>query len=258
MLAVLFVGWKVVNKLKVEGLKKRYGSYEAVKGISFELGKGECLGMLGINGAGKTSTLKMIYSLTSITSGNIEILGENIVKNRSKSKSLLGIVGQEDMLDMTLNVYDNLLAHGLCYSLPKEELNKRILELLEFVQLTEHSQKMVSQLSGGMRRRVVLARALINNPEIIILDEPTVGLDIQSRNIIWEKLLELKHTGVSIIITSHYMNEIEYLTDRVLIIHSGVIKEEGTVEELVARYGVENLEELFLLLTGTAREEFND
>lgn len=177
-------GKERVKKLSVKNLKKQYGSYEAVKGISFELGEGECLGILGINGAGKTSTLKMIYSLTSISSGEIDILGQNIETNRRKSKSCLGIVGQEDMLDMTLNVYDNLFAHGLCYGISSVELRKRIDSLLDFVQLSKHAQKMVNQLSGGMRRRLVLARALINRPDIIILDEPTVGLDIQSRNII--------------------------------------------------------------------------
>ncbi|HEV3718953.1 TPA: ABC transporter ATP-binding protein, partial [Streptococcus pneumoniae] len=169
-------GKERVKKLSVKNLKKQYGSYEAVKGISFELGEGECLGILGINGAGKTSTLKMIYSLTSISSGEIDILGQNIETNRRKSKSCLGIVGQEDMLDMTLNVYDNLFAHGLCYGISSVELRKRIDSLLDFVQLSKHAQKMVNQLSGGMRRRLVLARALINRPDIIILDEPTVGL----------------------------------------------------------------------------------
>ncbi|VJX22944.1 multidrug ABC transporter ATPase [Streptococcus pneumoniae] len=144
-------GKERVKKLSVKNLKKQYGSYEAVKGISFELGDGECLGILGINGAGKTSTLKMIYSLTSISSGEIDILGQNIETNRRKSKSCLGIVGQEDMLDMTLNVYDNLFAHGLCYGISSVELRKRIDSLLDFVQLSKHAQKMVNQLSGGMR-----------------------------------------------------------------------------------------------------------
>ncbi|HFM9765349.1 ABC transporter ATP-binding protein [Streptococcus pneumoniae] len=222
-------GKERVKKLSVKNLKKQYGSYEAVKGISFELGEGECLG----------------------------ILGQNIETNRRKSKSCLGIVGQEDMLDMTLNVYDNLFAHGLCYGISSVELRKRIDSLLDFVQLSKHAQKMVNQLSGGMRRRLVLARALINRPDIIILDEPTVGLDIQSRNIIWDKLLELKELGVSIIITSHYMNEIEYLTDRVLMLHQGTIKEEGTVEDLLIKYDADNLEMLFLGLTGTEKEDLH-
>ncbi|MGO6630228.1 ABC transporter ATP-binding protein [Streptococcus pneumoniae] len=222
-------GKERVKKLSVKNLKKQYGSYEAVKGISFELGEGECLG----------------------------ILGQNIETNRRKSKSCLGIVGQEDMLDMTLNVYDNLFAHGLCYGISSVELRKRIDSLLDFVQLSKHAQKMVNQLSGGMRRRLVLARALINRPDIIILDEPTVGLDIQSRNIIWDKLLELKELGVSIIITSHYMNEIEYLTDRVLMLHQGTIKEEGTVEDLLIKYDADNLETLFWGLTGTEKEDLH-
>ncbi|MCS4488916.1 ABC transporter ATP-binding protein [Streptococcus sciuri] len=242
-----------METLRVDGLSKNYGNYTAVKDINFTVTSGECLGILGINGAGKTTTLKMIYSANKITSGDVYILGKNIKSLSDRGKSKLGIVAQEDMLDTTLTVFENLIAHGICYGINSKELQKRAKELLEFVQLDNHANKMISELSGGMRRRVVLARALINNPEIIILDEPTVGLDIQSRNIIWNKLEVLKQQGVSIIITSHYMNEIEFLADRIAIIDSGVIKDEGTIDSLLNKYHEKDIEELFLKLTSSSK-----
>ncbi len=240
---------KILETLRVDNLAKKYGSYNAVKDISFSVSSGECLGILGINGAGKTTTLKMIYSANKITSGNVYILGKNISSLSDKGKKRLGIVAQEDMLDTTLTVFENLIAHGICYGIRLKELKSRAKKLLEFVQLAEYANKMIGELSGGMRRRVVLARALLNDPEIIILDEPTVGLDIQSRNIIWNKLKMLKKQGVSIVITSHYMNEIECLADRIVIIDSGVIKDEGTIDSLLDKYREKNIEELFLKLT---------
>lgn len=242
-----------METLRVDGLSKNYGNYRAVKDINFIVTSGECLGILGINGAGKTTTLKMIYSANKITSGDVYILGKNIKSLSDRGKSKLGIVAQEDMLDTTLTVFENLIAHGICYGINSKELKNRAKELLEFVQLDNHADKMISELSGGMRRRVVLARALINNPEIIILDEPTVGLDIQSRNIIWNKLKVLKQQGVSIIITSHYMNEIEFLADRIAIIDSGVIKDEGTIDSLLNKYHEKDIEELFLKLTSSSK-----
>lgn len=242
-----------METLRVDGLSKNYGNYRAVKDINFIVTSGECLGILGINGAGKTTTLKMIYSANKITSGDIYILGKNIKSLSDRGKSKLGIVAQEDMLDTTLTVFENLIAHGIYYGINSKELKNRAKELLEFVQLDNHADKMISELSGGMRRRVVLARALINNPEIIILDEPTVGLDIQSRNIIWNKLKVLKQQGVSIIITSHYMNEIEFLADRIAIINSGVIKDEGTIDSLLNKYHEKDIEELFLKLTSSSK-----
>lgn len=242
-----------METLKVDSLSKNYGNYRAVKDINFTVTSGECLGILGINGAGKTTTLKMIYSANKITSGDVYILGNNIKSLSDRGKSKLGIVAQEDMLDTTLTVFENLIVHGICYGINSKELKNRTKELLEFVQLDNHANKMISELSGGMRRRVVLARALINNPEIIILDEPTVGLDIQSRNIIWNKLEVLKQQGVSIIITSHYMNEIEFLADRIAIIDSGVIKDEGKIDSLLNKYHEKDIEELFLKLTSSSK-----
>lgn len=244
-----------MEKLRVTNLMKSYGEFIAVDDINFSLDSGECLGILGINGAGKSSTLKMIYSATSITSGEILIDGKSITLNRALSKSKLGIVTQDDMLDTTLTVLENLIAHGICYNISKKEVEKRSIQLLSFVNLENCHNKKISELSGGMRRRVSLARALLNNPEIIILDEPTVGLDIQSRNLLWEKLIELKQIGVSIIITSHYMNEIEYLSDRIIIIHEGKVATEGTISKLLVEHGEDNLEDLFLKLTKRKMEK---
>lgn len=240
---------EIMETLRVASLSKKYGDYSAVQDISFSVSEGECLGILGVNGAGKTTTLKMIYSANKITSGNVYILGKNISTLADRGKTNLGIVAQEDMLDTTLTVFENLIAHGICYGIKLGELKARTQKLLKFVQLAEYANKMISELSGGMKRRVVLARALLNEPEMIILDEPTVGLDIQSRNIIWNKLKMLKKQGVSIVITSHYMNEIEFLADRLLIIDSGVIKDEGTVTGLLDKYQEKDMEELFLRLT---------
>ncbi len=232
---------EIMETLRVASLSKKYGDYSAVKDISFSVSEGECLGILGVNGAGKTTTLKMIYSANKITSGDVYILGKNISTLADRGKTNLGIVAQEDMLDTTLTVFENLIAHGICYGIKLGELKARTQKLLKFVQLAEYANK--------MKRRVVLARALLNEPEMIILDEPTVGLDIQSRNIIWNKLKMLKKQGVSIVITSHYMNEIEFLADRLLIIDSGVIKDEGTVTGLLDKYQEKDMEELFLRLT---------
>lgn len=240
---------EIMETLRVASLSKKYGDYSAVQDISFSVSEGECLGILGVNGAGKTTTLKMIYSANKITSGDVYILGKNISTLADRGKTNLGIVAQEDMLDTTLTVFENLIAHGICYGIKLGELKARTQKLLKFVQLAEYANKMISELSGGMKRRVVLARALLNEPEMIILDEPTVGLDIQSRNIIWNKLKMLKKQGVSIVITSHYMNEIEFLADRLLIIDSGVIKDEGTVTGLLDKYQEKDMEELFLRLT---------
>ena len=236
---------EIMETLRVASLSKKYGDYSAVQDISFSVSEGECLGILGVNGAGKTTTLKMIYSANKITSGDVYILGKNISTLADRGKTNLGIVAQEDMLDTTLTVFENLIAHGICYGIKLGELKARTQKLLKFVQLAEYANKMISELSGGMKRRVVLARALLNEPEMIILDEPTVGLDIQSRNIIWNKLKMLKKQGVSIVITSHYMNEIEFLADRLLIIDSGVIKDEGTVTGLLDKYQEKDMEELW-------------
>lgn len=239
--------------LTASQLVKRYKEFEAVKGIDFSLNRNECLAMLGPNGAGKSSTMKMIYSAIPITGGNITIDGHDVYRQSSMTKRLLGVVSQEDLLDLSLTVIENLIAHAICYDISHKESKRRAEELLEFVGLLDRKDAPITSLSGGMKRRVVLARSLINNPKIIILDEPTTGLDIQSKRIFWEKLLELKQQGISMILTTHHMDEVEKLADRLVIINKGTIVAEGTPEELSAKHGEQSLEETFLLLTGTGR-----
>lgn len=246
-----------VNTLEVENIKKAYKNFYAVNDVSFSIGEHECVALLGMNGAGKTSTLKMIYSAISITEGKIRILGYDVQNNPRKTKSVIGIVSQEDLLDLSLTVIENMIAHAICYKIPKREAYKKSLELLEFVGLSNYKDRDISELSGGMRRRIVLVRALINEPKLIILDEPTSGLDIQSRRIIWNKLKELKETGLSILLTSHHMDEVECLADRLLIIHKGKIVSTGTPRELPQMYNKRTLEETFLYLTDHNEEDKN-
>jgi ABC-type multidrug transport system ATPase subunit len=239
--------------LEAAGLSKFYGDFHAVKGINFHLNTCECLGMLGPNGAGKSSTMKMIYSAISMTSGTIKIAGTDVRQNSREAKRVLGVVSQDDLLDLSLTVMENLVAHAICYDIPLKKAREKAKDLLEFVNLGDRMDALVTSLSGGMRRRVVLARALINDPQVIILDEPTTGLDIHSRHVFWEKLLELKKQGVSMILTSHHMDEVEKLADRLVIIDHGQIIEEGTPNELKIKNGDKSLEDLFLELTGMER-----
>ncbi|MGL9969957.1 ABC transporter ATP-binding protein [Enterococcus sp. DIV1420a] len=239
-----------MNKaLVVNNIKKNYGDFSAVKRLTFDIGKEECVALLGTNGAGKSSTLRMVYGASLITEGSIMINNLDISKKMKESKKIIGIVSQEDLLDLSLNVFENLVAHGICYDIPRREVEERAMSLLKFIELEEQKNKEIYELSGGMRRRVVLARSLINNPKLIILDEPTTGLDIQSRHLIWNKLLELKSKGVAILLTSHYMDEVEKIADRILIMHKGEIVSSGTKGELLRNYGKENLEDVFLSVT---------
>lgn len=235
--------------LVVNNLKKKYGNFLAVNDINFSINKKECVALLGKNGAGKTSTLKMIYSSCSITSGTIEILGQNVVKNPKTTKRSIGVVSQDDLLDYSLNVIENMIAHAICYGVKTKTAKEKSGELLKFVGLGELLNKKVYELSGGMRRKLVLARSLINDPKLIILDEPTTGLDIQSRHAFWDKLDELKRNDIAILLTSHYLDEVERLAERILIINNGKIVDEGTKESLPKKYGFDNLEKVFLHLT---------
>ncbi|KAA0940628.1 ABC transporter ATP-binding protein [Sporosarcina sp. ANT_H38] len=240
--------------LQAVNLKKCYGDFQAVKGINFSLYKDECLAILGTNGAGKTSTMKMIYSASPISGGSIQIDNLDVKSNSRDTKRIIGIVSQEDLLDLSLTVIENLIAHAICFDIPKKKAKIKAEELLEFVGLSNYLNKPIANLSGGMKRRVVLARSLINDPKIIILDEPTTGLDIQSRQIIWKKLLQLKSNGISILLTSHHMDEVEKLADRIVIIHQGEIVAEGTSKDLIEKYNFSSLEETFLFLTGHDEE----
>nr|WP_240424381.1 ABC transporter ATP-binding protein [Lactococcus allomyrinae] len=243
--------------LLVSHVKKRYKNKIAVDDISFSTNPFECVALLGANGAGKTSTLKMIHGANTISSGKIEVMGFDVKKDLSTAKKNVGIVSQEDLLDLSLNIYENLIAHGLCYGIKKAVLKSRTEELLKFVDLYDVKFKEIGELSGGMRRRLILARALLNQPKLIILDEPTTGLDIQSRHLIWDKLLELKKQGVSILLTSHYMDEVENLADRILIVVAGKIIAEGTKDTLLKQYRKKTLEEVFLELTTKVKGEID-
>ncbi|GEL15022.1 ABC transporter ATP-binding protein [Pediococcus cellicola] len=243
--------------LNVINLSKKYGFFTAVKNVNFVVSSRECVALLGENGAGKTTTMKMIYSAASITDGQIKVDGIDVSKNPATTKRALGIVSQEDLLDGSLTVLENLIAHGICYDIPKKQLKEKCKELLEFVGLSNYANKEITSLSGGMRRRLVLARAMLNDPKLIILDEPTTGLDVQSRHVIWKKLLTLKQQGVALLLTSHYMDEVEKLADKVLIIHQGVVLAEGTPDNLPVQNGYKTLEDTFLGLTGFD-EEAND
>lgn len=246
---------KLTYIVEAKKLVKKYGDFIAVKEIDFKLSSNECLALLGTNGAGKTSTMKMIYSAIPITSGSISINNMDVKSEPRETKRILGIVSQEDLLDLSLSVIENLIAHAICYDIPKKIAKIKARELLEFVGLSNYLNEPITSLSGGMKRRVVLARALINEPKIIILDEPTTGLDIQSRRLIWKKLIELKSLGISLLLTSHHMDEVEKLADRIVIIHQGEIVAEGNPVELVERYNLGSLEETFLYLTGYKEDD---
>lgn len=237
------------NILSVNNVKKRYGTFEAVKNVSFTLGKGQTLAVLGQNGAGKSTTLKMIYATTPITEGSIILNNVDVSKNPRKAKANIGVVMQDDLLDTSLSVLENMIAHGILFDLSTSQAKQRGKELLEFVGLSRYLKKDVNELSGGMRRRLVLARALINDPKLVILDEPTTGLDIQSRLIFWDKLNALKQQGVSILLTSHYVDEIEKLADQVLIIDHGSIIVQGDVKTMPQEHGFNNIEEMYLDVT---------
>lgn len=216
-----------------ENLTKRFGSLTAVDRIRFSIQEGECFGFLGPNGAGKTSTMKMIYGFSPVTDGDLWVLDLSVKKHAVAIKRSMGVVPQEDSLDPDLSVIDNLLVYARYYDVPKKEARLRADELLKFLQLEEKRKDSISKLSGGMKRRLVIARALINRPRIMILDEPTTGLDPQARHSIWSKLRNLKKSGVTMVLTTHYMEEAAQLCDRLVIMNEARILAEGTPAELV-------------------------
>jgi len=224
-------------------LKKNFNSFEAVKGISFKIFKGQCFGFLGPNGAGKTSTMRMIYCFSPLSGGNLRVLNYDVMANPRKIKAKLGVVPQEDNLDPDLTVRQNLLLYATYFDIPVSEAALRADELLGFLSLMEKKDQKIDKLSGGMRRRLLIARALINKPEVLILDEPTTGLDPQARHLIWNKLRALKASGVTMVLTTHYMEEAQRLCDRLVIMDHGKILTEGSPDELVEKYvGKEVLE----------------
>jgi lipooligosaccharide transport system ATP-binding protein len=225
-----------VSTLVARDLKKSYGGFEAVKGVDFEVHRGECFGFLGPNGAGKTTTMKMIYGAVIPTSGELEVAGLDVRRCEREIKRRIGVVPQENNLDDELKVRENLLVYGRYYDLPRKLALQRADELLEFVQLTEKAESRVEQLSGGMKRRLLIARALINDPEIVVLDEPTTGLDPQARHLVWDRLRALTAEGKTLLLTTHYMEEAARLCDRLVIMESGLIIAEGSPKELVEEY----------------------
>jgi lipooligosaccharide transport system ATP-binding protein len=220
--------------VEARNLTKAYGSFVAVKGIDFTVLRQECFGFLGPNGAGKTSTMKMIYCRTPVTSGSLSVLGMDVSRHEREVKSRIGVVTQENDLDPDLTVIDNLTLYASFFGVSWKAATAKADDLLDFVQLRDKRSQSVKELSGGMKRRLTIARALVNEPELLILDEPMTALDPQARLLVWQKLGELKSRGVTLMITTHYMEEAARLCDRLLIMHEGKILAEGSPRELIA------------------------
>jgi lipooligosaccharide transport system ATP-binding protein len=218
------------------GLTKRFGSFVAVDHVDFEIQSGEVFGFLGPNGAGKTSTMRMIGCVSPISEGELNVLGMNPSADGPAIRARLGVVPQEDNHDTELTVWDNMLIYGRYFDLPRPLIRERAAELLDFVQLSDRRDSKVDPLSGGMKRRLTIARALINQPELVILDEPTTGLDPQARHLVWERLYQLKRAGVTLVLTTHYMDEAEQLCDRLVIMDGGRIVAEGSPRDLIAQH----------------------
>jgi lipooligosaccharide transport system ATP-binding protein len=226
------------------GLVKRFGELVAVDGVDFDVERGEAFGFLGPNGAGKTSTMRMIGCVSPPSGGTLSILGLDPVTQGADIRARLGVVPQQDTLDMELTVRENIIIYGRYFGLPRSELGKRADELIDFVQLTERANDKVEPLSGGMKRRLTIARSLVNDPEVLLLDEPTTGLDPQARHTVWDRLFRLKQRGVTLILTTHYMDEAEQLCDRLVVMDKGKIAAEGSPLELIRRYSTREVVEL--------------
>ncbi|WP_319508784.1 ATP-binding cassette domain-containing protein [uncultured Methanolobus sp.] len=219
-----------------KNLQKSFKDLVAVNNISFSIDEGEMFGFLGPNGAGKTTTMRMIQCVSPVTGGKLDVMGMDVSTHQREIKSFMGVVPQENNLDGDFTVYENLLVYSRYFDIPREEAEKRIEELLDFVHLQEKRDVMTESLSGGMKRRLVLARALINRPRLLILDEPTVGLDPQARHLIWEKLRSLQKQGVTIVLTSHYLDEVEKLCERLVVMDNGKILVEGSPRGVIEEF----------------------
>jgi lipooligosaccharide transport system ATP-binding protein len=223
---------------------KRFGEITAVDGVDFDVRRGEAFGFLGPNGAGKTSTMRMVGCVSPPSGGTLRILDRDPVANGAEIRARLGVVPQQDTLDMELTVRENIVIYGRYFGLPRHELGRRADELLEFVQLNERADSKVEPLSGGMKRRLTIARSLVNDPAVLLLDEPTTGLDPQARHTVWDRLFRLKQRGVTLILTTHYMDEAEQLCDRLVVMDKGKIAAEGSPLELIRRYSTREVVEL--------------
>jgi lipooligosaccharide transport system ATP-binding protein len=226
------------------GLRKFYGDVEAVRGIDVEVKQGESFGFLGPNGAGKSSTMRMIAAVSPPSGGELSILGMDPQTQGPEIRSRIGVCPQEDTLDNELNVRDNLVVYGRYFGIPRREVAERADELLDFVQLTDKSKAKVEDLSGGMKRRLTIARSLVNKPDLLLLDEPTTGLDPQARHLLWDRLFRLKHQGVTLVLTTHYMDEAEQLCDRLVVMDGGRIVAEGSPLDLIRTHSTREVAEL--------------
>jgi len=230
--------------ISATGLTKKYKDFVAVGGIDFEIAPGESFGFLGPNGAGKSTTMRMVGAVSTRTSGDLSILGMDPNDRGPEIRSLLGVVPQQDNLDQELRVRDNLIVYGRYFGISRASVAKKADELLEFAQLADRAKAKVDDLSGGMKRRLTIARALINDPRILLLDEPTTGLDPQARHILWDRLFRLKEQGTTLVLTTHYMDEAEQLCDRLVVVDKGTIMAEGSPASLIREYSSREVAEV--------------
>jgi len=230
--------------IHARALVKRFGDLVAVDGIDLDVRRGEAFGFLGPNGAGKSSTMRMIGCVSPVTAGTLRVLGLDPAADGPEIRARLGVVPQQDTLDTELTVWENVLIYGRYFGLSRRELRPKIDELLEFVQLSERSGDKVEPLSGGMKRRLTIARSLVNDPELLLLDEPTTGLDPQARHVVWDRLFRLKQRGVTLVLTTHYMDEAEQLCDRLVVMDHGRIAAAGSPRELIERYATREVVEV--------------
>jgi len=233
-----------VTLIYARGLVKRFGEFTAVNGIDLDVQPGETFGFLGPNGAGKSSTMRMISCVSTATEGELRIFGMDPVREGTKIRARLGVCPQLDNLDPDLTVFENLTTYARYFGIPRAEGRRRAAELLEFVQLTEKADSKVEPLSGGMKRRLTIARSMVNEPELVLLDEPTTGLDPQARHLLWERLFRLKQRGVTLVLTTHYMDEAEQLCDRLVVMDAGKIVAQGSPRDLIDTYSTREVVEL--------------
>ena len=230
--------------ISARGLSKRFGRFTAVDEIDFHVGKGEAFGFLGPNGAGKTSTMRMIACVSPVSAGELKVFGLDPARDGSRIRARLGVVPQLDTLDMELTVLENIVLYARYFDIPRAEARRRADELLSFVQLNERARDKVEPLSGGMKRRLTIARSLVNDPDLLLLDEPTTGLDPQARHLVWDRLYSLKQRGVTLVLTTHYMDEAEQLCDRLVVMDKARIADEGSPRQLIDRHCTREVVEL--------------
>ena len=237
--------------IEVKNLTKKFGDFTAVKDVSFSVEKGQIFAFLGPNGAGKSTTIKMLTTLLTPTEGELSIDGHDVQKDPRDVRHSFGIVFQDPSLDDELTAYENMEIHGILYHVEKKVLKERIQQLLEFVELWDRKKSLVKEFSGGMKRRLEIARGLLHHPKVLFLDEPTLGLDPQTRNHMWEYLSKLNESeGITVFFTTHYMEEAERIADKIAVIDHGSIVASGDLEDLKKQTSTNSLEEAFLKLTG--------